>query len=56
MEEEAAAIREMQAKVEKEMGAVQGPLFSLSACPLLMPDLGIDQSNRSRLLLEKLLI
>lgn len=29
MEEEAAALREMQAKVEKEMGAVQGeiPLF-----------------------------
>lgn len=25
MEEEAAALREMQAKVEKEMGAVQGP-------------------------------
>lgn len=24
MEEEAAALREMQAKVEKEMGAVQG--------------------------------
>lgn len=30
MEEEAAALREMQAKVEKEMGAVQGSLFSLS--------------------------
>lgn len=28
MEEEAAALREMQAKVEKEMGAVQGPFFS----------------------------
>lgn len=28
MEEEAAALREMQAKVEKEMGAVQG-LFRL---------------------------
>lgn len=27
MEEEAAALREMQAKVEKEMGAVQGLLF-----------------------------
>lgn len=27
MEEEAAALREMQAKVEKEMGAVQGPFF-----------------------------
>ena len=26
MEEEAAALREMQAKVEKEMSAVQGPL------------------------------
>lgn len=29
MEEEAAALREMQAKVEKEMGAVQGFYFSL---------------------------
>lgn len=29
MEEEAAALREMQAKVEKEMGAVQGLLFIL---------------------------
>lgn len=28
MEEEAAALREMQAKVEKEMGAVQGNCFS----------------------------
>lgn len=27
MEEEAAALREMQAKVEKEMGAVQGFSF-----------------------------
>lgn len=27
MEDEAAALREMQAKVEKEMGAVQGPLL-----------------------------
>lgn len=27
MEEEAAALREMQAKVEKEMGAVQGSFF-----------------------------
>lgn len=27
MEEEAAALREMQAKVEKEMGAVQGLLL-----------------------------
>lgn len=27
MEEEAAALREMQAKVEKEMGAVQGLEF-----------------------------
>lgn len=26
MEEEAAALREMQAKVEKEMGSVQGPI------------------------------
>lgn len=30
MEEEAAALREMQAKVEKEMGAVQG-LLSLTS-------------------------
>lgn len=29
MEEEAAALREMQAKVEKEMGAVQGNCFGL---------------------------
>jgi len=35
MEDEAAALREMQAKVEKEMGSVQGasflslPIFSL---------------------------
>lgn len=29
MEEEAAALREMQAKVEKEMGAVQGILRSI---------------------------
>ncbi|XP_019052204.1 PREDICTED: polyadenylate-binding protein 2-like [Nelumbo nucifera] len=29
MEEEAAALREMQAKVEKEMGAVQGSFFFL---------------------------
>lgn len=31
IEEEAGALREMQAKVEKEMGAVQGlsPLFKL---------------------------
>jgi len=29
MEDEAAALREMQAKVEKEMGAVQGFLLSL---------------------------
>lgn len=28
MEEEAAALREMQAKVEKEMGAVQGPYLT----------------------------
>ena len=28
MEDEAAALREMQAKVEKEMGAVQGLPFS----------------------------
>lgn len=27
MEDEAAALREMQAKVEKEMGSVQGPPF-----------------------------
>lgn len=30
MEDEAAALREMQAKVEKEMGGVQGLLISLS--------------------------
>lgn len=29
MEDEAAALREMQAKVEQEMGAVQGCPFSL---------------------------
>ena len=29
MEEEAGALREMQAKVEKEMGAVQGLSLSL---------------------------
>lgn len=32
MEEEAAALREMQAKVEKEMGAVQGNCFLPSFC------------------------
>lgn len=32
MEEEAAALREMQAKVEKEMGAVQGPFLFLPPC------------------------
>lgn len=30
IEEEAGALREMQAKVEKEMGAVQGFFFPLS--------------------------
>ena len=30
MEEEAAALREMQAKVEKEMGAVQGRLLMIT--------------------------
>lgn len=35
MEEEAAALREMQAKVEKEMGAVQGFFFSFSSYNLL---------------------
>lgn len=35
MEEEAAALREMQAKVEKEMGSVQGPLFSF---PIFDPE------------------
>ncbi|RZS15946.1 hypothetical protein BHM03_00047872 [Ensete ventricosum] len=30
MEEEAAALREIQAKVEKEMGAAQGPISSPS--------------------------
>lgn len=29
MEEEAAALREMQAKVEKEMGGVPGPISQL---------------------------
>lgn len=32
MEEEAAALREMQAKVEKEMGAVQGVSFFFLSC------------------------
>lgn len=36
MEEEAAALREMQAKVEKEMGAVQGFLSLLSSFFLIM--------------------
>lgn len=35
MEEEAAALREMQAKVEKEMGSVQG--ISLFLPPPLLP-------------------
>jgi len=30
MEDEAAALREMQAKVEKEMGSVQGDYFFFS--------------------------
>lgn len=30
MEEEAAALREMQAKVEKEMGAVQGSFVTVT--------------------------
>lgn len=36
MEDEAAALREMQAKVEQEMGAVQGcpfSLYSVGFCP-----------------------
>jgi hypothetical protein len=33
MEEEAAALREMQAKVEKEMGAVQGSNLFLCSFP-----------------------
>lgn len=36
MEEEAAALREMQAKVEKEMGAVQGSLFLTVLCLLFV--------------------
>ena len=32
IEEEAGALREMQAKVEKEMGAVQGLFLSHSLC------------------------
>lgn len=32
MEEEAAALREMQAKVEKEMGAVQGTSQTVINC------------------------
>lgn len=32
MEDEAAALREMQAKVEKEMGSVQGLPLSLLLC------------------------
>ncbi|GKV18668.1 hypothetical protein SLEP1_g29013 [Rubroshorea leprosula] len=32
MEEEAAALREMQAKVEKEMGSVQGFLLLFKLC------------------------
>lgn len=32
MEEEAAALREMQAKVEKEMGAVQGCFLMITHC------------------------
>lgn len=32
MEEEAAALREMQAKVEKEMGSAQGLIFTLIDC------------------------
>ena len=39
MEEEAAALREMQAKVEKEMGAVQGSCFKFSPFPMFAPDL-----------------
>lgn len=38
MEDEAAALREMQAKVEKEMGAVQGFLFLLSSLFLFNSD------------------
>lgn len=32
MEDEAAALREMQAKVEKEMGSVQGPPLCVCVC------------------------
>lgn len=37
MEDEAAALREMQAKVEKEMGAVQG----LVSLPLATPRVNV---------------
>jgi len=38
IEEEAGALREMQAKVEKEMGAVQGFFHSfIQICLLLHP-------------------
>lgn len=37
MEEEAAALREMQAKVEKEMGAVQGSNGSLCCFTFEIP-------------------
>ena len=36
MEEEAAALREMQAKVEKEMGAVQGSKILYFNLPISM--------------------
>ena len=36
MEEEAAALREMQAKVEKEMGAVQGSKILYFTLPISM--------------------
>ena len=42
MEEEAAALREMQAKVEKEMGSVQGFLFLFSWLNVLIFSLLYD--------------
>lgn len=42
MEEEAAALREMQAKVEKEMGAVQGLIFIHFLDPLFCVCLLVD--------------
>lgn len=40
MEDEAAALREMQAKVEQEMGAVQGYLFTPNTADFALRFLG----------------